>query len=96
MRSDNEQKIGAVLQAFLKANGLEDKFLETEIYQRWEELAGKAINLKTKKIEYKKGVLTVRLTSATLRQELQMRRTALLEHINMRLPQHPVQEIRFL
>lgn len=85
MKKSNEQSLGEVLKLFLKANGLEEKVLETEIYGRWEELAGKAINLKTKKVKLENGRLTVYLTSSVLRNELLMRRTELLERINQRL-----------
>lgn len=85
MKKSNEQSLGEVLKLFLKANGLEEKVLETEIYGRWEELAGRAINLKTKKVKLENGRLTVYLTSSVLRNELLMRRTELLERINQRL-----------
>ena len=85
MKRNNEQSLGEVLKHFLKANGLEEKVLETEIYGRWEELAGRAINLKTRKVKLQDGQLTVYLTSSVLRNELLMRRTELLERINQRL-----------
>lgn len=85
MKKSNEQSLGEALKHFLKANGLEEKVLETEIYGRWEELAGRAINLKTRKVKLEDGRLTVYLTSSVLRNELLMRRTELLEHINQRL-----------
>jgi predicted nucleic acid-binding Zn ribbon protein len=85
MKKSNEQSLGDALKLFLKANGLEEKVLETEIYGRWEELAGKAINLKTKRVRLEGNKLTVYLTSSVLRNELNMRRTELLERINQRL-----------
>ena len=85
MKKSNEQSLGEALQHFLKATGLEEKVIETEIYGRWEELAGRAINLKTKKVKLEGRKLTVYLTSSVLRNELNMRRTELLEHINQRL-----------
>lgn len=96
MKKSNEQNLGDVLRHFLKANGLEEKVLETEISARWEELAGKAINLKTRKIALEKGELTVYLTSSVLRNELSMRRTELLEHINQRLmPRASIKALKF-
>ena len=59
MKKSNELSLGEAIRAFLKVNDLDDKLLETEIYARWEELAGKAINLKTSKLSFREGVLTV-------------------------------------
>jgi len=95
MKEDNTQRVGSLLRGFLKAYGLEDQYLQHEIYQRWEELAGKRINLKTRHIRFRNGLLTVVLSSATLRQELQMRKTPLLQQINVRLKGSPVREIEF-
>ncbi len=85
VKNSNEQSLGEALRHFLKSTGLEEKVLETEIYGRWEELAGGAINLKTKKVKLQGKTLTVYLTSSVLRNELNMRRTEMLERINSRL-----------
>ena len=85
VRKSNEQSLGEALSQFLKSTGLEEKVLETEIYGRWEELAGGAINVKTKKVKLKGTTLTVYLTSSVLRNELNLRRTEMLERINSRL-----------
>ena len=84
------------MKEFLKATGMEEKYLETEIYARWEELAGKSINLKTKRVQLKDKCLTVYLSSSVLRNELSLRRTELLDHINARLmPRIRLEKIEF-
>lgn len=96
MKKDNEMKLGEAIQLFLKRNGLEEKLLETEIYGRWEELVGRGINLKTRKVELRDGVLHVLLTSSVLRNELRMRRSVLLESINQRLaPRAVIRDLKF-
>ncbi len=85
MKKSNELNLGDAIREFLQRNNLDEKLLETEIYARWEELAGHTINLKTKKVSLKQGVLTVYLTSSVLRNELSMRKTDLLGRINQRL-----------
>lgn len=96
MKKSNELSLGEAIKAFLEVNDLEDKFLETEIYARWEELAGKTINLKTSKVVFRNGVLTVFLTSSVLRNELSMKRSALLARINQRMRgKAEVRELRF-
>lgn len=96
MKKSNELSLGEAIRAFLKVNDLDDKLLETEIYARWEELAGKAINLKTSKLNFREGVLTVFLTSSVLRNELSLKKTRLMEHINQRMAgRTEIREIRF-
>lgn len=91
----NEQNLGEAIRSFLAANGLEDKMLETEIYQRWDDLAGRDVNVKTKKVQLKNGALTVFLTSSVLRNELSMNRSLFLERLNQRLKGRPIKSIEF-
>ncbi len=96
MKKSNELSLGDAIKAFLKVNDLDDKLIETEMYARWEELAGKSINLKTSKITFKEGVLSVFLTSSVLRNELSLRKSGLMEHINQRMKgKAEVRELRF-
>lgn len=93
MRRDNELSIGDAIKGFLRANQLDDKLLETEIYQRWEELAGREINLKTKKVKFQKGELSIFLSSSVVRQELSMRKEEFRAELNMRLKGRPVRKL---
>lgn len=85
MKKSNEMSLGDAIQAFLKTNELDEKLLETEIYARWEELAGRAVNNRTNKVKLDKGVLSVYVNSSVLRNELSLSKTGLLERINQRL-----------
>ncbi len=85
MKKSNEMSLGDAIQAFLKTNELDEKLLETEIYARWEELAGRAINNKTNKVKVENGILTVFVNSSVLRNELSLRRSELLERVNLKL-----------
>ena len=93
MKKDNQQSLGDAIRSFLAAHNLEDKYLETEIYNRWDELAGREINVKTRKVAFKEGVLIVFLSSSTLRRELSLRKTAMMEKLNQRLRGAPVKDI---
>lgn len=85
MKKSNEMSLGDAIRAFLKSNELDEKLLETEIYARWEELAGRAVNNRTNKVKLNNGVLTVYVNSSVLRNELSLSKTDLLERINQRL-----------
>jgi hypothetical protein len=91
----NEQTLGEAIRSFLAANGLSDRLLETEIYQRWDELAGRDVNVKTKKVTYKDGVLVVYLNSSVLRNELSLHKSVFLERINQRLKGRPLKSVEF-
>ncbi len=93
MRRDNEQSLAEAIKKMLQKRGLDEKLLETEIYQRWEELAGKEINLKTRTVRFKSGTLEVFITSAALRQNLSLQREELRQTINMRLVNSPVKSL---
>lgn len=95
MKSSNEQSLGEAIRSFVEAHQLDDKLLETEIYQRWEELAGKDINNRTKRITFRQGHLRVYLSSASLREELNLQRELLLEKVNQRLRNRPVESLSF-
>lgn len=85
MKKSNEMSLGDAIKAFLKVNDLDEKLLEKEIYARWEELAGTAINNRTNKVAYRNEVLTVYVNSSVLRNELNLKRTFLLEKVNLKL-----------
>ena len=85
MKKSNEMSLGDAIQAFLKSNELDEKLLETEIYARWEELAGRAVNNRTNKVKLDNGILSVYVNSSVLRNELSLSKTELLERINQRL-----------
>lgn len=93
--SQDDQSVSAVLKLFLKAYGLEDKYTEREIFARWEELAGAAINNRTTKIRFSRGYLLVCVNSSTMRNELSMRKTELTQRINQKLKNTVIKEITF-
>ncbi len=93
--NQDDNSVSAVLKLFLRAYGLEDKYTEREIFARWEELAGAAINNRTTKIRFSKGYLLVWVNSSTIRNELSMRKTELAQRINQKLKSRVVEEITF-
>ena len=59
----------------------------------WEDIAGKVITARTKRIYLKDGVLHIYLTSSVLRNELMMLRDSLKSRINSRAGEEVVREI---
>lgn len=92
-RNNNEETLGEVIQKLLKAYGLEDGYVGAEIIQLWENMMGPAIARRTKKLELKKGVLMVHITSAALRQELSYGKEKIAEQINQKLGSRVIQSV---
>lgn len=97
MRKKSEIKLGDGLKAFLKESGLEDKLLKTELIVNWDSVMGPAVANKTSKVEFKKGILYVQLSSSVLRQELQWHKTKIIEAMNESVQSpNTVKDIRFV
>jgi predicted nucleic acid-binding Zn ribbon protein len=59
----------------------------------WEELTGKVISARTKRISMKDGVLHIYLTSPVVRNELMMLRESLRSQVNKKAGNEVVREI---
>ena len=78
----NETNIKDVLDAFVDAHGLREKLLETELQQKWEQVAGSTIARYTKRFYVKKKVLYLEVTVPVIKQEIAYSKTKLIENIN--------------
>ena len=95
MKKNNELSLGQAIREFLEVNDLSDKYLETEIFNRWDELAGRHINVKTRKVVFRNHKLIVFLNSSTLRNELSLRKQEFIEKLNLRLKGAPIRDMEF-
>lgn len=92
----NEHTLQDLLQQAFRRLDMDDAVTEIEVRREYNALVGDLIRRLTTSLSFKKGVLTVRLPSAALRQELFYRRNSLIEKINDSLGRNAVKEIRFL
>ena len=74
-----------VLGDLMKKSHLDQKLLKMELTDRWEELAGSLVARHTLELSVFKDKLTIRLDSAPLKQEVNYRKKALLDKINLGL-----------
>jgi predicted nucleic acid-binding Zn ribbon protein len=81
-RNTNTQTLKQAIDRLLKAYGLGDKMAEYDIIEAWEEIMGKTIAKRTKNIYIKNSVLYIEIESSTLRNELNMAKTKIIELIN--------------
>ena len=90
------QPIGESIKGLLKAYRLQGKLNEVTLVQRWEEIMGKPIAIKTKELYFRDSKLFVRLTSAPLKHELNMSKTKVMEILNRAIGDEVVKEVVFL
>lgn len=92
----NEHTLQDLLRQLYHTLEMDDVATEMEVRQMYVRIVGDFISRLTLECRFANGVLTVRLASAALRQELAYRRTSLAEKINEALNKKAVKEIRFL
>lgn len=95
-RIDNSEPLGKVIDRLLKAYRLENKYYEAGLILSWEKILGKAIANRTDQIYINDRKLFVRLNSASLRQELSMARSRLVELLNEQFTTSVIDDVVFL
>ena len=79
----------------LKVYKISDKMDEITLRKEWEELMGKTISNKTKRLELRKRILIIEIESSVLRHELSFAKEKLKESLNRKLKRRAVDEIIF-
>jgi predicted nucleic acid-binding Zn ribbon protein len=87
--------LGDALQGLVKDLGIGGKLREYEAVLRWEEAVGPHIAQVAAAAQIQRGVLLVRVSNATWRYELMMRKAELIAKINAVIGEDAVRDIRF-
>ncbi len=95
-KSSNEQTLKQAIELLLHTYHLKEKFTETDVINSWEVLVGKAIAKRTSEVFIRHKKLYIRLTSASLRNDLAMAKSSILELVNERAGYVLVDEIVLL
>ena len=95
MKRTYPKSIAEVIEGFMKAEQLDTQLNEQRASALWPQIVGQGINRYTISRDVRDGVLIVRLSSAPLRNELMMNRSALIKRINEALGQEVIREIIF-
>lgn len=96
MSEDSTQSFKQAFGKFLKNEKLEKQFNEKRLIHSWQEIMGEPIANRTTNIFIKDGVLVVKLSSAPLKQELNMAKEKVLELFERKLGTQVVKEVRFI
>ncbi len=88
----NEHTLKELLQHFAGQKNVKEKLLNKKLEDAWNALYPQLMTY-TSKIQYKEGLLTVRLTSATLRQELSYHKLKMIDKLNESLGEQLINAI---
>ncbi|MDH3650560.1 MAG: DUF721 domain-containing protein [Saprospiraceae bacterium] len=90
----NEISLKELLGAFVETPKIKDKYHLVSIKEAWRQNLGSTITGYTSEIRFRKGVMTVCVTSAPLREELLSGREKLIRLLNEALPEPIIREIQ--
>ena len=96
MKRKDALTVGEIIDEYLQDRNMEDRLLERRALELWRKKVGYVVNRNTVERRVDNGVLSVRVTSAVIRSELQMSRSALIEGLNRALGKEVIREIRFI
>lgn len=81
-RNSNEATLGDVIKRLMKAYQLDGRLKEMDVLAKWEEMMGRAVFLRTKKISIRNKVLHLQIDSSVMREELLYGKTVIIERVN--------------
>lgn len=82
MERKSEQKIGSLLDQFIRANKLEQGLAEYRIKKAWNALLGLSVARATQNLYIKDKILFVKLHSSVMRNELTMMKSEIIPRLN--------------
>jgi predicted nucleic acid-binding Zn ribbon protein len=81
-RISNQSTLGEVIDKLMKAYGLDGRMKEMEIINKWEDMMGRAVSARTKKIFIQNQVLHLSLDSSVMRDELMQGKSVIIQRVN--------------
>lgn len=81
-RNSNEAPLKDVIDKLLKAYRLDGKMKEMDILAAWPEMMGIAVANRTTELYIRNGILTVKLDSSVMRDELQHGKQIIIHRVN--------------
>ncbi|HOS47981.1 MAG TPA: DUF721 domain-containing protein, partial [Bacteroidia bacterium] len=82
MRNTNEHSLGELIHELINAYRLKDGLTRAKIDQVWEKVMDKAIVSRTSELRFEKGVLSIKLNSAVLRNELEYKKADIIHAVS--------------
>lgn len=82
MKRRDAEPIGKLIQQYLRRESLDSPLNEKRLINSWEQLMGPEIAALTQELYVRNQTLYVKLSSSTLRQELQMAKDLIVRRLN--------------
>ena len=95
MKRTEPESIGDVLRLTIQESNMTGRLDECKAIDLWPQLMGENMARRMSRPRVSCGVMVVYVDSAVLRQELNMRRSGIIEAINSRLGKKVIKMIRF-
>ena len=95
-KGDNVKRIDNAFRHMLNEYRLDSKYSATVITASWEKVMGKPIASRTKQISLNNGKLRVKLSSAPLKNELNMSKSKVLELLEKEFGKGVIEEVVFV
>ncbi|MEP7196966.1 MAG: DciA family protein [Saprospiraceae bacterium] len=95
MRKSNDQTLKEVLKEFAEQKKFKNKLNSKKLETLWFELFSSLAGSYTDKVQYANGVMTVFLSSSSLRKELLINKKLILQQINSKLKEETLNDIEF-
>ena len=89
-------QLKTVLNSALKEAGIEKAVAQNRALIVWKKVVGDKIATNTDPVNIRNGVLIVRVSSSTWRQELLLKKSNILEKLNKYLKKEIIKDIRFI
>lgn len=94
MNDSNLFSLGDALRNMLKKRGLEDSINEHRIRETWKKTVGEYCSKFTESVRFSKGELSVKISSAIVKQELLYTRSEIISKMNELLGTELVKTLR--
>ena len=95
MRKCNTERIDAVIQQFMRINGIETPYNQYRLIEAWPEVMGPIVERQTANIFIKNQTLHVQLTSPAIKQTLMMEHRALARKLNEHVGAQVIEDVQF-
>ncbi|MEE8335448.1 MAG: DUF721 domain-containing protein [Candidatus Neomarinimicrobiota bacterium] len=90
------QSLKNIINSFLRSTGLEKGVAQQKALFIWSDVVGKAVGKNTQPESVEHGIITVHTTTPAWRQELQFKKSDIIEKLNEKLGKKIIKDIRFI
>ena len=90
----HDSSLSDLIRRFMRQDKMKPQLYQKRIEQAWSEMMGKAINRNTVSLDIRNRVLYIKVSSASLKQELHFTRPEMLKKFNEILEEEYLEDIR--